>query len=154
VLDHVSLFLSRIGSLGLVWIVIALVVAFVLRRPWSALYVIGAVVAADLITSAIKAVVPRHRPFEHQIGPSMRTHSFPSGHTSTSFAAATMLAILVPRFRVAFFVLATLIGLSRLYNGVHYPTDVLAGALLGVLVALGIRHLSQLRVPRGGETRA
>ena len=148
-----SLFLSRIGTLGLVWIAIAIVVGVVLRRPWSSLYVIASVATADLSASLLKLLIHRHRPFEHQIGPSERTHSFPSGHTATSFAAATMLSLLLPRYRIPFFVLAVLIGLSRLYNGVHYPTDVLAGATLGVLVALGIRRLMHLRVPRRGETR-
>ena len=152
-LDHVSLFLSRIGTLGLVWIALAIVLALLWRRPWTAAYVIASVATADLLASLIKLAVHRHRPFEHQIGPSERTHSFPSGHTATSFAAATALSYLAPRYRVGFYALAVLIGLSRLYNGVHYPTDVLAGALLGVLVALGIRRLSKLRVPRPGERR-
>ena len=145
-LDHVFLFLSRIGTLGIVWIFLAIVVAIQLRRPWASLYVIGALATADLVTSFIKLLIPRHRPFEHQIGPSERTHSFPSGHTATSFAAATVLSLLVPRYRVAFYVLAALIGFSRLYNGVHYPIDVLTGAVLGTLVGL-----LWMRFPRRGD---
>jgi undecaprenyl-diphosphatase len=80
--------------------------------------------------------VARHRPFETQLGPRSSTHSFPSGHAATSFACATVLSAYAPRYRVPFFALATLIALSRIYNGMHYPTDVLAGAVLGVLTAL------------------
>ena len=153
VLDHVSLFLSRVGTLGGVWIVLAIVLAVLWRRPWLALSVVASVATADLLAGFIKLVVPRHRPFEHQIGPSEKTHSFPSGHSATSFAAATALTYFAPRYRAAFYTLAALIALSRLYNGVHYPTDVVAGAVLGVLVAVGIRRLASVRVPRRGDTR-
>ncbi len=118
------------------WIAVALVLALLRRKPWLLATVVLAVVTADLAADAGKALVPRHRPFEHQIGPSERTHSFPSGHAATSFAAATVLSAYVPRGRVAFYTLATLIAVSRLYNGVHYPTDVIAGAVLGAAIAL------------------
>ncbi len=128
--------LSWIGQLGLVWIAIALVLAVLWRRPSLFLTVVVADVIADLLADLGKLCVHRHRPFETQLGPASNTHSFPSGHTATSFACATVLSAFAPRLRVPFFLLATLIGLSRIYNGVHYPTDVLAGALLGVLTAL------------------
>jgi undecaprenyl-diphosphatase len=127
---------SRIGTLGAVWLAIALVLAVLWRRPSLLVAVLFAVGAADLLTALIKHAVPRHRPFEHQLGPSERTHSFPSGHTATAFAGATVLSAFAPRYRLAFYALACLIGFSRLYNGVHYPTDVAAGAVLGTLVAL------------------
>jgi undecaprenyl-diphosphatase len=112
-----------------------------------------AVLAADLLATAGKALVYRHRPFEHQIGPSQRTHSFPSGHAATAFAGATVLTAFAPRYRLLFYGLAVLIAFSRLYNGVHYPTDVLAGAALGTLTALlllaAVRRGSLLRRRRG-----
>jgi undecaprenyl-diphosphatase len=98
------------------------------------------VLAADLAADVGKYFVHRHRPFEHQLGPSLRTHSFPSGHSATSFAAATILAGYAPRYRVLFYALACLIAFSRLYNGVHYPTDVVSGALLGIALALILRR--------------
>ncbi len=128
--------LSWIGTLGAVWLAIAVVLALLWRRPAIFVTVLVADVAADLLAEAGKLVVHRHRPFETQLGPASSAHSFPSGHTATSFACATVLSTFAPRLRVPFFVLATLIGLSRIYNGMHYPTDVLAGALLGVLTAL------------------
>ena len=102
---------------------------------------IAAVASADLLATLGKSLVHRHRPFEHQIGPSERTHSWPSGHAATAFAGATVLAWLAPQFRVLWYVLAVLIAFSRLYNGVHYPTDVLSGAVLGLLVASIVRRL-------------
>jgi undecaprenyl-diphosphatase len=133
-LDWLFIGLSWIGRLGAVWIVIALVLALMWRRPVILLMTVAADLAAELLSDLGKAIIPRHRPFEHQLGPPSTTHSFPSGHAATSFACATVLAHYAPRYRVPFFVLASLIAFSRVYNGMHYPTDVLAGALLGVLV--------------------
>jgi undecaprenyl-diphosphatase len=132
-----------------VWIAIALAFAVVWRRPAVLVDVVVAVVAADLIADAGKLLVYRHRPFEHQLGPSERTHSFPSGHSATSFAAATVLAWYAPRWRWWFFALASLIAFSRLYLGVHYPTDVVAGACVGVATALLLRAAT-----RRGSRRA
>jgi undecaprenyl-diphosphatase len=118
------------------------------RRPWLLTNVVLAVLAAELAADVGKYFVHRHRPFEHQIGPSVRTHSFPSGHSATSFAAATVLAGYAPRYRVLFYTLACLIAFSRLYNGVHYPSDVVAGALLGAAIALLLRGGARLRSRR------
>jgi undecaprenyl-diphosphatase len=128
--------LSWIGTWGAVWLAIALVLAVIWRRPSIFVTVLVADLAADLLAELGKVIVHRHRPFEHQLGPASSTHSFPSGHTATSFACATVLSAFAPRRRVPFFVLAALIGFSRVYNAMHYPTDVLAGAVLGVLTAL------------------
>jgi undecaprenyl-diphosphatase len=152
-LDWLSIALSRIGTLGAVWIVIALVLAVWSRKPWLLVAVVVADGAADLLAALGKGLVARHRPFVHQLGPPTTTHSFPSGHSATSFACATVLSAFAPRLRVPLFVLAALIALSRLYNGDHFPLDVLAGALLGVLTALlllaGARRRS-LRLRQGG----
>ncbi len=123
------------------------------RRPPVMLATVLAVAAADLAADVGKYFVHRHRPFEHQLGPSERTHSFPSGHAATSFAGATTLALYAPRYRRWFFGLAVLIAFSRLYEGVHYPTDVLAGALLGAATALLLRAATRRRSrrsPRAG----
>ena len=138
--------------LGLVWIAIGLALALLRRRPALLLAVLAADGIADVLARAIKSVVDEQRPaFRYAepkaLVPVPRDHSFPSGHAATSFACATVLSYYVPRYRVAFFALAVLIGLSRVYNGLHYPTDVLAGAVLGVLTALlllaGARRLSR-----------
>ena len=135
--------LSRIGQLGLVWIAIALVLAVLWRRPSLFLTVVVADVIADVLAEVGKTVFDRHRPFETQLGPRSSTHSFPSGHSATAFACATVLASLAPRWRGPFYLLAALIALSRVYNGLHYPTDVLAGSALGVLVGLAVLRLSK-----------
>jgi undecaprenyl-diphosphatase len=135
-LDWLFIALSWIGRLGAVWIAIAFVLALMWRRPAILFTTIAAAFSGELLSDLGKAIVPRHRPFEHQLGPPSTTHSFPSGHSTTSFACATVLAHYAPRLRVPFFVLAALIAFSRVYDAMHYPTDVLAGAVLGVLVGL------------------
>ena len=66
-----------------------------------------------------------------------------------AFAGATMLAAYLPRFRVPLLGLACLVGLSRLYAGVHYPTDVVVGAAAGVAIALLLRAATRRRSRRG-----
>ncbi len=61
--------------------------------------------------------------------------SFPSSHAATAFAAAGVVAMRYPALRLPLFALATLIAVSRVYLGVHYPLDVIAGACLGLGVA-------------------
>lgn len=145
--------LSAVGTFGAIWVAVAVVLAVLWRRPAVVAWVVAAVVAADLLAELGKLLIPRHRPFVHQLGPHETSHSFPSGHSSTAFAGATTLAAFAPRRRVPLYALAALIALSRLYNGDHYPTDVLAGAILGTATALlllsGARRRSRRALRRG-----
>ncbi len=144
-LDWFFIGLSRVGTLGVVWIVIAAVLAALWRRPWLLAGVVVADLAADALAELGKTIIDRHRPFVTQLGAKTSTHSFPSGHSATSFACATMLAAASPRLRVPVYVLAALIAFSRLYNGDHFPLDVLAGSALGVLVATALLRLGAIR---------
>ena len=120
-------------------------------RRWGTLWLtVIAVALADWSATGIKALVGRERPPLHYARPKAlvpvpHDSSFPSGHAATSFAAATMLTFAFPRLAPAFFVLAAAVAFSRVYVGVHYPLDVLGGALLGVLVATALRGVLHLR---------
>jgi undecaprenyl-diphosphatase len=133
--------LSRIGTLGAVWIVVALALAVLWRRWWIVILTAAAVVIADLVASGLKDVTGVERPSTRYAAPkplvpAPHDGSFPSGHAATSFAAATVLSAAAPRLTPVWALLATAIAFSRVYVGVHYPLDVVAGAVLGVLIAL------------------
>jgi undecaprenyl-diphosphatase len=158
-LDPLAKGLTHAGTHGLLWLALAAVVAVVLRRPPVLLTTLLAVVLAELASDLVKLAVGRERPHVSRLVPLPGGSSFPSGHATTSFACATVLAAAVPRARVPFFVLAALVAWSRAYVGVHYPLDVVGAALLGVVVglaALRARRLlaavrrRRLRAPRTG----
>jgi undecaprenyl-diphosphatase len=138
--------LSYAGRLGLLWIAIALLLCLLYRR-WGVLgLTIIAVALADWSAMGLKALFDRERPPLRYAEPDplVRTPhdgSFPSGHAATSFAAATILSFAFPRFAPLLFVLAAAVAWSRVYVGVHYPLDILGGAVWGVLVALAVRAL-------------
>ncbi|HEV8249842.1 MAG TPA: phosphatase PAP2 family protein [Gaiellaceae bacterium] len=118
----------------------------VTRRPFVAALAAATIWSADLLALAIKVPVDRSRPFvvEPQPPPlllGVRGDSFPSAHAATSFAAAVLLTRWLPGRWPVLFVLAVAIAYSRVYVGVHYPGDVLAGAALGVLVAIALPRL-------------
>ena len=134
--------LSFIGTFALVWMVIAAGFA-VARRMRTAVVIAAAAITAEVTTDALKLLFDRARPTVDALVHRPASGSFPSGHSATSFACATVIAGLEPRFRIAAFALAGGIAASRLYVGVHYPTDVVAGAAWGV--AIGLSAISLMR---------
>lgn len=139
-LDPVVRAYTHLGDAGMLWIILT-VLLLIPRRTRKA----GVVSAIALLLSllctnvVLKHLVARPRPWLDVAGliPLVAEHdpnSFPSGHTSAALAAACAWWRTLPAkwMRVGTMVLAVLMGLSRLYVGVHYPTDVLAGAVVGV----------------------
>jgi undecaprenyl-diphosphatase len=140
--------LSRIGTDGLVFVVVALFLAAFWRRPRIFLLVAGADAAAALLSYGLRDGIGRQRPPLVYPEPKPLLHTphsgaFPSGHAATAFACATVLAWAAPRLAIPAYVLAAAIAWSRVYVGVHWPLDVLGGAVLGVLVATALLKLGE-----------
>jgi undecaprenyl-diphosphatase len=160
--DWLFVALSAAGQAAILWIVLAPVLAFLARRPplFTTLVTAATVWTADLLATLFKALVDRQRPYEviPEADPLLRwdvAGSFPSGHAATSVAGAVVLAYLLGRWWPWLALLAAAVAFSRVYVGVHYPLDVLAGAALGAgvgLVAIGI--VRRLRPTSAGPRRS
>lgn len=135
--------ITHLGDAGVFWIL--LTIAFLCfkktRRAgvFSACALVGSLVVNNMI---LKNLVGRVRPYEVVEGLQCivaKAHdaSFPSGHTGASFASATAIYKQIPKkYAVFFIVLASLIAFSRLYVGIHYPTDILGGLATGIGIGL------------------
>jgi undecaprenyl-diphosphatase len=159
-LDPVFIALSVVGYAGLVWVTLAVVVSVLARAPVLTTTALTAVCVwtADLVTMGLKPLIDRPRPFDTlpDIDPLLGGtlgSSLPSGHAATSFAGAVVLGALFRRGLPAFLVLAAAIAYSRVYLGVHYPSDVLAGAAVGAAVALLVLAVLRLRRRTSGVPR-
>lgn len=141
-LDPIVSAYTRLGDAGIIFIALSLVMLLYKPTRRAGALALGAMLLGLLVTNVtIKPLISRPRPWlDWPIIPLVTErdpNSFPSGHTCAAFAAGLSWARALPwRWgRLAAVVLAVLMGLSRLYVGVHYPSDVLAGALIGSLCA-------------------
>ncbi len=139
IFDVIMPVITRLCDNGEVWICLALILLCIPKQRRIGLQLILALLFSFLLCNLfLKNVVARPRPFALREGIDLliaapRDFSFPSGHSSASFAAAMVLFRNHFRWAVPALLLAILIAFSRLYLYVHYPSDVLAGALLGCL---------------------
>ena len=152
-LNPIMSFISFLGNAGWFWIATALILLFFKKTR-----VIGITMACSLIFSLIftnlllKPIIDRPRPWDYApqyLGREIqilieKPHdaSFPSGHTSVSFAAAAAIFTRNKKYGSFALALATLIGFSRLYFYIHYPTDVLGGLILGIAYGVAAYFLT------------
>ena len=141
-LDPVVAGFTTLGNAGMLWIVLSvLMLCWKPTRKAGFLALLAMLLGLVCTNLTIKPLVDRPRPWlDLPIVPLVTEddpHSFPSGHTCAAFAAAMIWVRTLPWSwgRITAAVLAVCMGLSRLYAGVHYPSDVLAGALVGSLCA-------------------
>ncbi len=146
VMDTIMPYITKLGDEGIFWIALALILLIPkkTRRTGAAM---GVAMLLGLIigNGILKNLIMRTRPYDlaHPVLPKSQLlikaptdYSFPSGHTLASFEASTALFKDHTVYGFAAFVLALLIAFSRIYLQVHYPSDVLGGAILGFLLGL------------------
>ena len=140
-LTPVMVFFSLIGNLGLLWIFLGLALLIPQRTRRGGFDMLMCLLAAYIINDlVIKGLVARVRPYDTIEGlqilvSPLTSFSFPSGHANSSFAAALSLTLAFGKKGAWAYIPAVLIAFSRCYVGVHYPSDVFAGMLVGTLVA-------------------
>ena len=140
-LDGLWLFITHLGDEGILWIAMGLTMLFWKKtRPMGFTVLLSLLFDFLIINVTLKDLISRPRPFvvNEAIRPLITDvspyRSFPSGHSGGSFSAMFALYWWVPKkVGIPALVLAALVALSRLYVGVHYPTDILAGCLVGFL---------------------
>lgn len=145
--DVLMPFITRFGNGGVIWIVLTVILLLIPKTRKTGL-ILGAALILDgiLCNLLLKNLVRRIRPCDindavRLLIPYPSDYSFPSGHTAVSFAAVSALYFAEEKYLwKAALVLAAFIAFSRMYLYVHYPTDILGGALLGILCGyLGCR---------------
>ena len=140
VLDPVMVGISYSATSGMIWFVLGFLMTCSRRWRRCGVSVIVAVALAYVVVDAIlKPLVCRDRPFDVEdfqlLVPVPDTWSFPSGHTASAFAGAATVLIHNRRWGALAMIYAALVGVSRMYLCVHWPTDVIAGALIGTALA-------------------
>ncbi len=143
ILDPIMLGITHSNDGGIICIGVILILLLIKKTRRVGIYcTIALFLNLLLINGILKNIVGRIRPYEVieglicMIGP-QHDESFPSGHTSSAFVIAGIIFLKLPKkVGIPALIVASVIAFSRLYVGVHYPTDVLAGMLLGLLLAV------------------
>ncbi len=141
-LDWFMPIITKLGDAGIFWIIVAVaMLIFKKTRKTGAMVGVALILGLIIGNLTLKPLIARIRPYDmpgvemELLIERLSDKSFPSGHTLASFEAATVLLINDKRFGIPAIALASIIAFSRLYLYVHYPTDVLGGIILGVLIA-------------------
>lgn len=162
-LDGFMKAVTFLGNGGWFFIALGILLAvYPKTRTYGFLVLAALAVDAVILNLGLKNLVQRARPYDQfadlvPLVGQLKDFSFPSGHSGCAFAAAGVLCLALPEGKKGFgwgmLVLAVIIAWSRLYVGVHFPTDVLAGAAIGFLSALFVVYLyrRQEKKERGKE---
>lgn len=140
-LDFIMPKITALGNAGILWII--LTVIFLISKKYRTTGIVMAIaLIIDLIgcNMILKPLAARLRPFQINTAVELiisapKDFSFPSGHTAASFASVAAMYFTKFKYWKVFGVLAVIIAFSRLYLYVHFPTDVLFGAVFGVIFA-------------------
>ena len=147
-LNPMILFITSLGDAGWFWILLLIVMLLSVKYRKIGMTGLVALLIGFLITNlCLKNMVARIRPYEvieglELIGKRAHDFSFPSGHSTCSMAASVVLFAKLPKkFGIPALTLGVFICFTRLYIGIHYPTDVLIGMLIGIIAALAAMYI-------------
>lgn len=141
-LDIVMTIFSYMGEAGGIWIISAIIMmCFRKTRATGVMLLCATAIGFVIGEIGLKNIVDRLRPFlqNPEVVPVIKPpsgYSFPSGHSCSSFAAATVIFARNKKIGISALIIASLIAFSRLYNYVHFPSDVIGGIILGVICAV------------------
>ncbi len=152
-LNKMMIFFTNLGDAGIVWILLAIVLlCFKKTRKCGLLILIAMGIGLIIGNGLIKNVVKRARPcwLDSSVPLLIKKpldYSFPSGHTLASFEAFVMIFLHNKKWGIVSGLLAVLIAFSRLYLFVHFPTDVLAGAIFGTVISIVTYKMYDYLIP-------
>lgn len=152
-LNVLFMIITTLGNGGIIWIISALIIYFKRDKRSGSAMIIALLMCLLIVNLLVKPIVARARPFTVNTSIDLlisapTDYSFPSGHTCASFACVFALFFNHDKLWKPAALLATLIAISRLYLYVHYPTDVLAGFIFGLIfgyIANKILNYCQLK---------
>ena len=175
-------FITHTGDSGFIWIIVCILLVIIPRTRRIGIIAGSSIALVALITNVfIKNIVARTRPYEAVEGlvnliEKQKDYSFPSGHTGASFAVAGALIIIAilglpivaesgrlskTKMTLAYnlcavtaLIYALIIAYSRLYVGVHYPTDVLGGLILGIVTSIAAYFIYRIAIKKISERKA
>lgn len=157
-LDRVSVIVTYTGNAGAAFILLALaLLCFKRTRILGAIMATSLALDGVLVNICLKPMLARVRPYDlgvelYLIASRPKDYAFPSGHTAVAFAAATAMSKGPRKVYIAMLAYALLMSFSRLYLMMHYPTDVLGGAVCGALCGfLSVRIWKRLTTTKGAE---
>lgn len=153
-LDFLMPLITMFGDNGIFWIAVSIALLFFRKYRTCGIASLGSLLTGVLIGNVlIKNLVTRDRPcwINETINMLIEIpmdYSFPSGHTTASFTAATVIFLHDKRLGIPAYIIAVAVAFSRMYLYVHFPTDILVGAILGTGIAIGINALAKWAVPK------
>lgn len=146
ILDKIMVAITILGDSGLIWIASAVCMLFIKKtRKCGVLMLVSMGIGLILGNGILKNLIARERPcwIDSSIAlliPTPHDFSFPSGHTLASFEATVMIYLHNKKWGKISVVLATLIAFSRMYLFVHFPTDIICGAILGTIISILVHN--------------
>lgn len=160
-LTPVLVAVTTLGNVGMIWILISLgLLCFKKTRKIGCMGLLALLFSLCVNNLLLKNLAARQRPFDAipALTPLVRKptdYSFPSGHTAAAFAAACVFYRTLPkRFGIPLMVLASVIAVSRIYVGVHYPSDVLVGLISGTALSYAAEYSIKRCWSRWGKADA